>query len=315
MKSWSLVFALCGGVLLTATCHASPPATRAATPTPAPAAAPARAPAAARAPAIPPRDQSTAVRDAEKRVRAYLSSEAAGRAITVEVQDGPAGAKIVRAMIDGAYPGSGVRAALVSADAKVYGPRSPSGLADWARAQGWLATAPTATDLRRVVDVLLFDTLLASPPDSKPAVTRAAGALRLDLTRVVFPSQAREAVRVTIGASGPATLTIGGQPVTVGISAAEDLEAALASGDAAGMARGIQALTNTTDARGRAALAQVSAQGNESLAVSALIAIGSSAESAAALKSAWAKLAKPARDGLKAMATELYGAAFTARLD
>lgn len=306
MKSWMLPPALSACVLLTVTCHASPPATRAATP-PAPVAAP--------APATPPRDQSTAVKDAEKRVRAYLATEAAGRTVNAEVQDGPAGTKVVRAMIDGAYPGSGVRAALVSADAKVYGPRSPAGLADWVRAQGWLSSAPAAADLLRVSDVLLFDGLLATPPDPKPTVSRAAGALQLDFARVVFPSQAREAVRVTIGPAGPATLTIAGKPVTVGISAAEDLEAALASGDAAGMARGVQALAGTTDPRGRAALARVSAAGNESLAASALMAIGSSAEAAAALKSAWDKLKKPARDGLKAMAAELYGAGFAARLD
>ncbi|MEZ4269019.1 MAG: hypothetical protein R3F39_21890 [Myxococcota bacterium] len=323
MKTWIALPALSACVLLTVTCRASPPTTRAETPAPAPAAAPAPALAAAPAPAaaptptpaIPPRDQSTAVKDAEKRVRAYLAAEAAGRTVHAEVKDGPAGSKVVRAMIDGAYPGSGVRAAWVSADAKVYGPRSPAGLADWVRAQGWLSAEPTAADLLLVVDVLLFDALLAVPPDAKPTVSRAAGALQLDATRVVFPSQARQAVRVVIGPAGPATVTIDGKPAQVGLSAAEDLEAALAADDAAGMARGVQALTGTTDPRGLAALARVSAAGNESLAASALMAIGSSAEAAAALKSAWVKLGKPARDGLKAMATELYGAEFAARLD
>jgi hypothetical protein len=306
MKFYALTLGALACVLATTACRASPPPTRAEAP---PQAAPAATP------VIPPRDQTDAVKAAEKRVRAYLATEAAGRAVTTQVHDGPAGTKIVRGVIEGAYPGSGVRAALVGADATVFGPRSPSGLADWARAQGWLVKAPAPADLLRVVSVLLFDDLLATQPEQQPSVVRDGGALRLDVKRTVFPSQSVEAVRVTIGAAGPATLSIGGEPVSVSISAAEELEAALAMDDAAGMARGVQALTGTTDPRGRTALAQVSARGNESLAASALMAIGSSPEAAAALKSAWSKLEKPARDALKAMATELYGAPFAARLD
>jgi hypothetical protein len=218
-------------------------------------------------------------------------------------------------MIDGAYPGSGVRAALVGRDAKVYGPRSPAGLADLARALGWLDTPPPAAELLRAADVLLFDAVLATPPGHAPRITRDAGALHLDVTRVVFPSQAEQPVRVTIPPAGPATVTIDGKPAAVAISPVEDLEAALAMDDAAQMARGMAALTKPTDPRALAALAQVSARGQESLAATALIAIGSSPQAAAALKAAWAKLEKPARDSLRAMAAELYGAEFAARLD
>ncbi|MCB9785442.1 MAG: hypothetical protein H6744_02000 [Deltaproteobacteria bacterium] len=315
MRIWVPTAAVAAIVLSTVTCRATAPAPQTRGPEVAAAPAPAPPRAAPAAPATPPQDQATMVKEGEKRVRAHLATEAADRPIALRTTDGPAGTKVVRGAIEGAYPGSGTRAVVVAPKGRVYGPRSATDLAALVRELGWLAKAPPAADLVVLADALLFDGSLAQAPKSKPAVALRGGTLVLDLTRVVFPSQAQQPVRVSIGAAGPAQVTVAGKPVSVEVSPAEELEAALASDDAAGMARGVQALRGSTDKRALAALARVSASDNEELGASALMAIGSSADAAAALEAAWSKLPAPKRDALKAMATELYGAEFSARLD
>ena len=141
---------------------------------------------------------------ARDRLAALLQSEAvkAGRKVDTDALAGPLGTRVLRALIPGAYPGTGVRSLLVHAG-KLYGRYGDADLAQLARDRGWFAAgkAPGAADLARLFNFANYNGMLSL--DGEPRLTVSDGQLTLELVRVEFPSQARSRMQVVLPAAGP----------------------------------------------------------------------------------------------------------------
>jgi len=104
-------------------------------------------------------------------------------------------------------------------------------------------------------------------------------------------------------------------PGPIPIDRATALTRALDAGDLAATMGAIQALAGgASSTRELSALARAATHRNDTVAVDALLAIGGTDASAAALKSALEALDEPRRAELTAMALEMRGPAFAALL-
>lgn len=262
-------------------------------------------------------DDEAALAEAERRVAAALSSAGfAAAAVTTDRAPGPAGTTRVRGVAAGAYPGSGVSVALVRGGA-VYGPRA--GLAELARALGWLSSPPEPQVAAQVANDLLWDGL-AGFDDAEPAQVgrEGDGALRIDVVRRLFPSGARDAQRVIVPGMGEARVGPApavpepGPPTPIDRAAA--LLIALDGGRLAETMAAMRAITPPMTARERTALARATASQNDQLQADGLMKLGPSDEAAEALRGALAGVGGQVAASVRAMAAELWGPAFAAKL-
>lgn len=242
----------------------------------------------------------------------------AGKELVAGEEPGALGTTVVRVVVKDAYPGSGV-ARVVVWNGKSYGVHGERDLADLARERGWLKKAPETAGFVKLVGDAQFEGLLAVDESTAPSLSAGKDGLVLSLVRRTFPSGAREPVRVTIGAKGPAQVSVGGgaAPTAEKSPAANplaDAQRALESGSAVEKSAAINALAKSSDPAAKALLARATLLPAEQLAIDALQAIGSTPEAAAALRKAWSGLDAARRATLVQNATELHGPAFGALL-
>lgn len=235
--------------------------------------------------------------------------------VDTRTQEGPQQTTIVRAMIAGASPGTGVRAALVTGDGTMVGPQDPAGFAELVRHNGWLSNPPLTSDLVQLANVALFDGILAVDDSVPPKVSGRPDALVLKLQVITYPSGAKDVVEVTVNTTGPAVtvITAAAKP-PASRGPAGDLGAAIEADDAAAITLAIGALQRTTDPAGMAALARASTVPNETIAANAIMALSPTPESAKLLKEAWKNLMPEARAKLVALAGELHDATFAGQI-
>lgn len=239
-------------------------------------------------------------------------------ASTVETSEapGPLDLRTLRAAARDAYPGTGVRTALLDASGVAYGTRVDRDLADLARARGWLQSPPAATDLLAAANVALFDGMLALAEDAPQLRQTSDGALELRFVRVAFPSGAREPMEVRIGTMGRAEvrkLPAEGPGEPTPIDATTGLMRALDGGQAAEIARALGSVPRPFGARELAAFARAAVLPNEDIATTALVTMGGSPEAISALREALDS-APERRGEVSGWVAELYGDAVAAAL-
>ncbi|HEX2571184.1 MAG TPA: hypothetical protein VH877_16625 [Polyangia bacterium] len=265
--------------------------------------------------------ESHAIADAERALVEHLVRDGfAPATIRTRASAGPMSTILVVAAAEGAYPGTGVRTALVH-EGVVYGPRD--GLADLVRACGWLASPPDATTLAAVASAVLFDDQLQLDTDSaaEPAtqLTAEPGGLSLTLTHRLFPSGARERMRIHIPASGRETVQrVDEDPADrapIPIDRATALVRALDAQDLMATLDAIQGIEAPSQPREFEALARAALHPNDTVAADALVKLGASDGAAAALRRALATTDEARRRSVAAMVSELWGSAFAARLE
>ena len=257
---------------------------------------------------------------AAARIRGQLQPEAArldkpikGDAPAV----GPVGTRIVRARIDGAYPGTGVATILVTADGDSWGKRGERDVADLMRRLGWLKTAPAAKTFMAVLNQAEYDGMLLWNAETvRIELQRSDPSLHVAFERRAAFGPQRSPMKMRLKGAGelisehrPLAET---QPARA--TPTEALKAALASDQALAIGTAITRLRGTTDPAGRALLAQTSTLANDTLAVAALDAVGTTDGAVTALRKAWSGLDSKRKAQLVAFATELHGPAFAAKL-
>jgi hypothetical protein len=237
-------------------------------------------------------------------------------AIDVREEAGPLGLRLLVAQARDAYPGTGMRAVVADESGVAYGKSADLGLADLARARGWLRTPPSAGDLMRVVNAAAFDGLLAVEPDAPEVTKTNDGALELRFVRSAFPSGAREPMLVRIGALGREEvrrLPAEGPGPPTPIDATTAFVRAMDAGGAAEIALALAKLRPPFGARELAAFARAAVIPNEDIATTALVTMGGGAEALAAVREALAG-APDRRDAVVGWVGELYGSAAAAGL-
>jgi hypothetical protein len=154
-------------------------------------------------PGAPPVDKSQAQ---AKHALLETYPDAAKMVVRQDVLESAFGLKLVRAIAEGAYPGSGVAAVLLDpATGVTYGAHGESDLADLARARGWLKKAPDAAELVKLVNAGQYAGLLIIDAQAPTVETTAAG-LVLHFARDNFPSGARDRVTATFPPAGKLTV-------------------------------------------------------------------------------------------------------------
>lgn len=231
--------------------------------------------------------------DAIAAARAHLADALvregfAREAIRFNDDDGPFGTQAVLAQAEGAYPGTGVRAALVAADGTLYGSCFDNGIVAFTRAQGWFDALPDAGDVVTAIDLLALDGLLQLDEDSAPSITRTAEGLDVRFTRVAFPSGTQEPMlaRITSRFELRALPVPSSEPTP--IDAATRLLRALDSDTGVAIMQAIPQIPASPSERDRAALARASLHTNENIAMAAMMKLGASAPALAALRDALA---------------------------
>ncbi len=224
-------------------------------------------------------------------------------------------ALLVRAMVTPPlYPGTGVATGLVGTDGLAYGHRVGRDFANLGRACGWLRTSPSVATVNTFVGAALFDGMLATRVATTVAL--AGGTLRVVIRRAEPMSGTEvERIELTLGAQGDFTVarasimaaaTPEPNPRDVLRSAARG-----GNGDAMQLLAAVRAVRGTTDREVIAWLAAVSAMPTASDAIpsEAIQSIGSSAQAAGRLRTAWRGLGAR-RATLLELAGGLHGAAF-----
>lgn len=260
---------------------------------------------------------SDAMANARKHLLAVLVADGFDvTAVDLREEAGPLGLRLLVAQARDAYPGTGMRAVLVDDAGVAYGKTADLGLADLARARGWLSTPPSAADLMGVVNAAAFDGLLALTPDA-PALTKTGdGALELRFVRTAFPSGAREPMLVRVGTLGREEvrrLPAEGPGPPTPIDATTAFIRALDAGGAAEIALALAKLRAPFGPRELAAFARAAVIPNEDIATTALVTMGGSADALAAVREALAG-APDRRAAVAGWVGELYGSAAAAGL-
>lgn len=265
--------------------------------------------------------ESKVIADAERALVEHLVRDGfAPETIRTRTAAGPMSTILVTAAAEGAYPGTGVRTALIYKGG-VYGPGE--GLAELAHACGWLAAPPDATTFAEVAGAVLFDNLLQIDSDSDDGtatqVTAERGGLCLTLVRRLFPSGARERMRIDIPAAGRETVQrIDDEPADRGpipIDRATALVRALDAKDLMATLKAIQGIEVPSQPREFEALARAALHPNDTVAADALVKLGASDGAASALRRILATTDETRRQCVVGMLSELWGAAFVARLE
>lgn len=235
-------------------------------------------------------------RDAIEAAKAHLSDALARdgfarEAVTVSEGEGPFDTHAVVAQAEGAYPGTGVRAALVDPDGTSYGACFDHGLVAFAQARGWFVSPPSADDVVTAIDMLALDGLLQLDDDSAPSLVHEPDALVVRFTRLAFPSGAKEPLIARIPASGAFELRAEAttpEPRPTPIDAATGLVRALDSNDGMAILGALAHIPASHSDRDRAALARATMLPSEAIATGALLKLGASPASLAALRDALA---------------------------
>jgi len=236
--------------------------------------------------------------------------------IHVEATAGALGATRIHTRVDEAYPGDGLRTALV-VDGLRYGIGGRD-LAALARARGWHEAPPAPGDLARLV-AFAWLPMMAFDDEVTPALTPSPDGLVLafgvrevmsgDRARVVAAMPRAGDMRLETSAAEPPPAEPPADPVAA-------LEDALTSQDALAMMAALRRMdaAPASPARTRA-LARAAVLPNEAIAFDALLRIGASDESAAALVDAVKQLDDTtARPRLVERARQAHGDAFARRL-
>ncbi|MCC6621654.1 MAG: hypothetical protein IT385_10395 [Deltaproteobacteria bacterium] len=243
-------------------------------------------------------------------VRAAAGDAAAPDGVTLERSD--LGDDLVgwRARPADAPVGAEARALVASGAHGTFARWLPRGLADLARAAGWLATPPSADVLAAAADHALMDGMLALDPDSAPSVSRDGDALVVCMTVHAFPSQALDLVEVRIPSDGPATWSRRAAPPPpepIPIDAATGLERALAAGETLPIVYAVRALHVVGDDRARRALATAAMSPSEMVAAEALLKLASDPAARPFLREAWERVAPHRQAAARALAEALLG--------
>ncbi|MEZ4269022.1 MAG: hypothetical protein R3F39_21905 [Myxococcota bacterium] len=254
---------------------------------------------------------------ARERLRAAVVADGFDAA-TVELREeaGPLGLQVLTAQARDAYPGTGFRAVVVDGAGVAYGKSAALGLADLARARGWLTAPPSAADLVRVANAAAFDGLLALTTDAPTLKKTDDGALELRFVRTAFPSGAREPMLLRIGSMGREEvqrLPAEGPGPPTPIDATTGFVRALDAGGAAEIALALSKVRPPFGPREFAAFARAAVIPNEDIATTALVTMGGSAEALAAVGEALAG-APDRREAVVGWVGELYGSAAAAGL-
>jgi hypothetical protein len=265
--------------------------------------------------------ESKAITDAKKALVERLVQDGfAQETLSTRTSDGPMNTVLVTAAAQGAYPGTGVRTALIH-DGVIYGPGE--GLAELVRACGWLVAPPEAMTLAAAASAVLFDNLLMIDTDtdagSAAELTANSEGLCLTLVRRCFPSGARERMRIDIPARGREKVQqVDETPANkapISIDRVTALVRALDASDLAATLDAIQELPTPSQPREFEALARAALHPNETVAADALLKLGASDGATAALRRALATTDATRRQCVTSMASELWGSEFAARLD
>jgi hypothetical protein len=128
--------------------------------------------------AVPEGAPREALEHAATTLRVGLEASGAwGAPIELQVLEAGEGLYIVRAIVPGSYPGTGVRSVVVDADGVSYGLHGTSDLAELARARGWLAAPPEdVRGLLRLLDAAYFEGMGAATL-TEPGVVAGEGGL------------------------------------------------------------------------------------------------------------------------------------------
>lgn len=248
----------------------------------------------------------------EKALRAALAGESGAKTAEARMDPGPLGLRVVTVAIPDAYPGTGVRRAVVDGTGRAYGRHLERGLADLARDAGWLDSPPAPADLVRVLNNTDFDGLLIA---DDPAVTRVADGLELRFVkREPFDPDARTPMTARIPRAGPLSIekqSVAPQP-TPALTSTAALQKALDAGSPVEILQAMRAAA--ADPAALPLLAQATRSENEAVAVEAISRIPATDAGAAALQAAWTGLGAAEKARLVGFARELHGEAFAARL-
>lgn len=260
---------------------------------------------------------SNALANARERLLASVVADGFDTAaIDLREEAGPLGLRLLVAQARDAYPGTGMRAVVADDAGVAYGKTADLGLADLARARGWLSTPPPAADLMRVVNAAAFDGLLALEPDAPQVTKTHDGALELRFVRSAFPSGAREPMLVRIGALGREEvrrLPAEGPGPPTPIDATAAFMRALDAGGPAEIALALSKLRPPFGPRELAAFARAAIFPNEDIATTALVTMGGGGAALAAVRDALAG-APDRRAAVVGWVGELYGSAAAAGL-
>ncbi|MFT5432450.1 MAG: hypothetical protein ACI9OJ_003149 [Myxococcota bacterium] len=253
-----------------------------------------------------------AVEQARTALTNALQAEANGKPVDVRVQAAAFGMHLVYAQIKDAYPGAGAAYGLVFGKGH-YG-RHGLDLTALANAQKWFKKAPPADALARLVGQVWFGGLVAlSTPVPTLKVTRD----RLTLVFVARPPLGHGRSRVTVDIPRQGRAVIARAPIVDGPKLSSDpvqrLKDAMAAKDTAAINAGIEAVGKTSDSRRFELLATLATWANEVISAAAIDALGTSADSATALKAALSKLDAGARRTLLQFIAEYVGEDFAAR--
>ena len=216
------------------------------------------------------------------------------------------------------YPGTGVATVLVGADGRSYGQHGERDLAALARALGWLRDPPTAAVFLRAINASQFNGMLAHR--APPALELAGGVLGFTVRRAdPMSGDEVETVVVEIRERGAATITT--SPITTGEAppSARTILAQAAAGQSVGALElhgALRGVRGAVDAELRGWLAAISVTDSASDAIpsEAIRAIGSSPESANALRARWRSLPPSRRATLLELAASHHGAEFRDRV-
>jgi hypothetical protein len=234
--------------------------------------------------------------------------------IRVETSVGELGVVRMYTRVEDAYPGAGLRTALI-ADGRRYG-RGSRDLAELARALGWHSKLPPPGDMAALV-TFAWLAQMAVDTEVEPTLRRDGDALVLVFGVREALGSDREKVVATIPREGYARLSVRAfeppEPVVDPISV---LELALASDDALAIANALRGLDGVAPSRQRTrAIARAALLPNEALSVDALLRLGNSDEAAEALLEAMSPPADPRhRERTVKRAREVLGEAFAAKL-
>lgn len=248
----------------------------------------------------------------EEALRASLAGESGAQTAEARVDPGPLGLRVVTVAIPDAYPGTGVRRAVVDGTGRAYGRHLDRGLADLARDAGWLDSPPAPADLVRVLNVTDFDGLLIA---DDPALTPVADGLELRFVkREPFDPEARTPMTARIPRAGPLSIekqSVAPQP-TPALTGTAALQKALDAGSPVEILQAMRAVA--ADPAALPLLARATRSESEAVAVEAISRIPATDAGAAALRAAWRGLGAAEKARLVGFARELHGEAFAAGL-